>query len=76
MTQDERLELGLLLKDTGLFPDYGKKLLVAAFLNRTLTDEEANDLLGLLREERQANAAIDQEIAAKVATLKSTYGIE
>jgi hypothetical protein len=75
MTQDERLELGLMLKETGLFPDYGKKLLVAALLNRTLTDKETSELLSLLREEKQANATIDREVSVKLQALKTKYGI-
>ncbi len=75
MSEDDRKEFAELLKNSTLFPEYGKKILMAAFFNKDMSDGEARDLLNLLTEEKQKMDEIDQKEKTAIEEINKKYGI-
>lgn len=75
MLEEDRKQFVQLLLMSELFPHEVKQLIMVAFLNKDMEEQDVEALLDVLREERQAVHLLEDEFNARVTQLQSKYRI-
>lgn len=75
MNNEDRKTLVDLMKRSSLFPEWAKKVLLAAFFNKIMSNDEAGELLRALRKEKEEIGQIDESEQKEIEALNKKYGL-